>query len=619
MFLYGVIEKERERDMLLLGYALIAYAQAGSASHCRDSTLSTCDQCIAKGPECHWCQTPPTLSDLTANRIRCGARDDLVNDDCDKIGPRPKTEPITETSGSKGAPLKPRHAQFQASYGSTVTHKLEFTRPKNFDVDMFFVMDLSYSMKDDLDNLKQMSMQLTDKMETETEGSEFKIGFGSFVDRPRWPFINPVNGENPCVNKGVTCEPHFTYRTNAELTSDSHKFKDNLNRAAVSSNLDRPEDGLTAMVQAIQCGETGWRDSSFKILIFATDAPFKMAGDGLLSGLTKSNDGQCHMEKEKQNEDSIYAQQHEMDYPSVGRVLDVIKQNEISLILAVTEDYKIFYNNFKEIIQSVGKAEMGLITQDSSNLVQLVVEQYKKLSEHISLKAENIPDDVQVRITPDCGDGIAKDSSCDGIKANGHVTFTVELILPDSEHMDDEKCAKLKQRLIDNHVQFKVYGMSGGNGVTMEMDLECSCNCDDDNMPTLPIPAQLQEKYNTDTFECQNGGLFKCGVCSCPVGFSGLMCECASETVNTDACKDPNKPNENRVCSGLGYCDCDGRCVCNYEKDRIINGTYCEFDSDKCPTGDNGLTCSGHGQCQEDYSCLCDDGWSGEACGCEER
>ena len=51
------------------------------------------------------------------------------------------------------------------------------------------------------------------------------------------------------------------------------------------------------MVQAIKCGQTGWRDSSFKILIFATDAPFKIGGDGILAGLTSLNDGQCHMER----------------------------------------------------------------------------------------------------------------------------------------------------------------------------------------------------------------------------------------------------------------------------------------------------------------------------------
>ena len=70
---------------------------------------------------------------------------------------------------------------------------------------------------------------------------------------------------------------------------------------------------------------------------------------------------------------------------------------------------------------------------------------------------------------------------------------------------------------------------------------------------------------------------------------------------------------------GLGYCDCDGSCVCNYEKDRQISGKYCEFDSDRCLKGENGLTCSGNGECQPDYTCKCSEGWTGDACGCSEK
>ena len=417
-------------------------------------------------------------------------------------------------------------------------------------------MDLSYSMNDDLSNLKNVSAQLTEEMRQVTEGSEFKIGFSSFVDRPLWPYVNPLNKENPCKNKGVECEPTFTYKTNAELTKDYSKFRDNLDTAEVSSNIDKPEDGLTAITQAIQCKETSWRESSFKILIFATDAPFKAAGDGLVAGLTKTNDGQCHMQK-RGNKDSIYSEEANMDYPSVGRVLNVIKESEMSVILAVTKDYEIFYTNFKEMIQSVGKAELGFIAKDSSNLKDLVIEQYKKLSEHISLKAENVPDDIDIEIIPNCGTGELDENGvgCDKIKAEQQVGFTVKLTMPDE--MDEAKCRELKKKL-DDSITFKVYGMSGDNGVSIKIELECDCECDDSNPPNLSIPENLKQKFNTDTFECQNGGNYTCGVCSCPPEFSGLMCECESETVDTDQCKNPLTPNENKVCSGLGFCDCDG-------------------------------------------------------------
>ena len=85
------------------------------------------------------------------------------------------------------------------------------------------------------------------------------------------------------------------------------------------------------MTQAITCksgeGGAGWAEDSFKLLIFATDAAFHVAGDGLLGGLIANNDGQCHMEG--RGAKARYSQEANMDYPSVGRVLETIKEKII--------------------------------------------------------------------------------------------------------------------------------------------------------------------------------------------------------------------------------------------------------------------------------------------------
>ena len=73
---------------------------------------------------------------------------------------------------------------------------------------MFFVMDLSNSMKDDLENLKRVSLELTERMKQETEGSNFKIGFGSFVNRPMWPFINPLLGFSTLISQICGTDRH---------------------------------------------------------------------------------------------------------------------------------------------------------------------------------------------------------------------------------------------------------------------------------------------------------------------------------------------------------------------------------------------------------------------------
>ena len=52
-------------------------------------------------------------------------------------------------------------------------------------------------------------------------------------------------------------------------------------KAQVSGNLDAPEGGFDAIMQAIVCkNEIGWRDKARRLLVFSTDAGFHYAGDG---------------------------------------------------------------------------------------------------------------------------------------------------------------------------------------------------------------------------------------------------------------------------------------------------------------------------------------------------
>lgn len=51
--------------------------------------------------------------------------------------------------------------------------------------------------------------------------------------------------------------------------------------ASVSGNLDAPEGGFDAIMQAVVCKDKiGWRDQARRLLVFSTDAGFHYAGDG---------------------------------------------------------------------------------------------------------------------------------------------------------------------------------------------------------------------------------------------------------------------------------------------------------------------------------------------------
>lgn len=151
--------------------------------------------------------------------------------------------------------------------------------------------------------------------------------------------------------------------------------------------------------------------------------------------------------------------------------------------------------------------------------------------------------------------------------------------------------------------RFSIFGMSGGTGdktgAELDLDLVCDCNCgvENENLDfSLEVPKQFRNHYGVDSFECKNGGVYTCGVCQCPPEWSGLMCQCDSDSIaDTQSCYNPDDPHE--VCSGRGICDCDGTCKCFFEEGRVINGTYCEHDPNLCPKDDQGLVCGGHGTC----------------------
>ena len=109
-----------------------------------------------------------------------------------------------------------------------------------------------------------------------TDGQQnFRFGFGSFVDRPMAPFINPLKKDNPC-NEAEPCAPTYTFLNNQKITENYQTVERALQSTSTSSNIDMPEDGLTAMIQSIECNnDIGWRSTNFKILIFSSNSDLR--------------------------------------------------------------------------------------------------------------------------------------------------------------------------------------------------------------------------------------------------------------------------------------------------------------------------------------------------------
>ena len=87
-----------------------------------------------------------------------------------------------------------------------------------------------------------------------------------------------------------------------------------------------------------------------------------------------------------------------------------------------------FYENFRDEINKIGKAELGELSEDSGNVVDLIRDEYKKLIEHIKFQNENLPEELKLTVVSECEPGVdTNQPSCDGVQANQSVKFKVEL------------------------------------------------------------------------------------------------------------------------------------------------------------------------------------------------
>lgn len=70
--------------------------------------------------------------------------------------------------------------------------KMSFTyaQAQDYPVDLYYLMDLSRSMKNDKEKLSTLGSLLSSTMRNIT--SNFRIGFGSFVDKLVMPYVSTV-------------------------------------------------------------------------------------------------------------------------------------------------------------------------------------------------------------------------------------------------------------------------------------------------------------------------------------------------------------------------------------------------------------------------------------------
>ncbi|KAE8299798.1 Integrin beta-2 Cell surface adhesion glycoproteins [Larimichthys crocea] len=562
---------------------------------CSKTVINSCNDCIRSGPSCVWCKQLNFTKQGEQEAARCDTQAQLIERGCkldEIISPENnvstvKKDPLSDSSSQQEpVQLSPQKISLNLRPGLPIKFSVSFKRAEGYPVDLYYLMDLSNSMKDDLENVKGLGQALFTTLNDITKGNA-QIGFGAFVDKTVLPYTNTNKKklQKPCNVKEEECQPAFGYRHVLGLTPNANEFTNKVKEQLISGNLDSPEGSLDAIMQAAVCGDKiGWRNSSTRLIVLTTDAGFHMAGDGKLAGILEPNDEHCHMGG------NLYVKSNEMDYPSVGQLAAQLEKNNIQPIFAVTQNVKTV---FEQLSKMIPKSEVGVLTNNSDNVVGLIKNAYNKLSSKVTLTHDNLPDNVRVVYTPKCGDGGGEQKSagesqgvCENVKPGKEIHFDVTVTA--------DSCMK------DQSFIIRPLGIK--DTLTVTLNTKCECQCEDSS-------------GSSSHPHCNGKGKVTCGICSCNSSFVGQFCECSIGDKDERSLRASCQKDNGTECEGRGDCVC-GRCQChNSESGKSYHGDFCECDDDHCEKFLNKL-CGGNGKCNCG-KCKCNPGYEGSACQCK--
>ena len=140
-----------------------------------------------------------------------------------------------QTEVGKDQAFFPDSLNIQLRHHDTLEFTWEFKMPEFQPLDLYFLFDLSFSMKQDLKNLIDYSNILFNMfldLYPKDAADNFHVGFGSFVDKKIMPASseNEAMLENPCLldfpgaESKQKCQSNFVFRN--DLPLDHHSAED---------------------------------------------------------------------------------------------------------------------------------------------------------------------------------------------------------------------------------------------------------------------------------------------------------------------------------------------------------------------------------------------------------
>ncbi|CAN8020948.1 unnamed protein product, partial [Ixodes persulcatus] len=214
------------------------------------SSGSSCGECLRQ-PQCAWC----TQQDFPRGLERCAPEKMLVDSGCSQDAiENPQSKMIQETPLDKAGSdvqLQPGKVRLALRQGAPQTFTVRYRQADDYPVDLYYLMDLTHSMKDHRDKVAELADDMVASMLNVTRN--FRLGFGSFIDKVVMPYVDttPARLQNPCHD--TQCAPPYGFHHQLPLTTNSSLFTETVSSAALSGNLDNAEGGFDAIMQAIVC------------------------------------------------------------------------------------------------------------------------------------------------------------------------------------------------------------------------------------------------------------------------------------------------------------------------------------------------------------------------------
>ncbi|NXX43070.1 ITB4 protein, partial [Tricholaema leucomelas] len=566
---------------LLCGTGL---CQRSKSNRCVLSRAKSCTECIRVDKDCSFC------TDESFEEPRCDLWENLLRSGCGEAnivytrGEMRTLQNFSINTSLQRTQVSPQSMFMRLRAGEEMSFNMDVFQPLESPVDLYILMDFSYSMSDDLDNLKSMGQKLAEFLQDLT--SNYTIGFGKFVDKVSSPQtdMRPEKLREPWNN----ADSPFSFKNVIRLTSNINYFSQELRKERISGNLDAPEGGFDAILQTAVCKDKiGWRKDSTHLLVFSTESAFHYEADGtnVLAGILARNDEQCHLDTH-----GTYVYDTKQDYPSVPTLVRLLGQQNIIPIFAVTNHS---YSYYEKLHKYFPISEIGVLQEDSSNIVELLRTAFERIRSKMDIRADFVPRALKTEFTSSVYEKTESGSFHITRGEVGKFKVRVKAL----EYVGGQHVCSLPERDRQGVVHVKPTSLSDSLKVT------ASVICD-------VCPCEQQQEFSSP--KCSFHGDFACGQCLCHPGWRGDTCDCSpASSPNNEACI---RPGDVEPCSGRGECLC-GKCQCYAEGlTQRFDGAFCQYDVLQCPRT-SGFLCNDRGRCSKG-ACVCQSGWEGPGCEC---